>query len=187
MGLRVKRVEISIARAFIAEHHSRLPHTQKGPWKLAYGGYDDKTLVGVALWHNCSARGLPQNWVELRRMAICAGAPLNTASQMLSAMRTDIRRMYGYDTVLVSYQDVAVHHGTIYKASGWTPVAISRPRMRDRTPLRTNTTRKYRSDANGTMPAASPKIRWQIGCGRQKFMALTAEQIAYAKTLKPTK
>jgi hypothetical protein len=187
MALNIKRIDTATARAFIAQHHSRLPHTQKGPWKLAHGGYYNGTLVGVALWHNCSARGLPQNWLELRRMAICSEAPPNTASQMLSAMRADIRRAYGYDTVLVSYQDVAVHHGTIYKASGWTPVAISRPRHRDRTPLRSGTARKYRSDANGAAPAASAKIRWQISCGRQKFVPLTAAQIAQAKALKPTR
>jgi hypothetical protein len=136
MAFTVVRIEINTARDFIAAHHSRLPYTQKGPWKMAFGAYQDGALVGVALWHNCSARGLPQNWLELRRMAISGDALPNTASRMLSAMRTAIRRQQGYETVLVSYQDVAVHHGTIYKASGWTPVAISRPRHRDRTPLR---------------------------------------------------
>jgi len=185
--IETQKIAAEIARAFIAAHHSRLPHVQRGPWKLAFGAYENDTLVAAALWHNCSARGLPQNWIELRRMAISNAAPRNTASQMLSAMRTYIRRQRGYDTVLVSYQDVAVHYGTIYRASGWTPVAISRPRYRDRTPLRAGTTRKYRSDANGIAPAASAKIRWQIGCGRQRFDSLTPEQIEQAKLLKPTK
>ncbi|CAB4168985.1 hypothetical protein UFOVP1413_10 [uncultured Caudovirales phage] len=187
MGFSVKRIAVIDARNFIAKHHSRLPYTQKGPWKIAYGVFNFDALVGVALWHNCSARGLPQNWLELRRMAISADAPPNTSSRMLSAMRNDIRRAYGFATVLVSYQDVAVHHGTIYKASGWTPVAVSRPRHRDRAPLRTGTSRKYRSDVNGVAPAASAKIRWQIGCGRQKFISLSPEQILRAKELKPTK
>jgi hypothetical protein len=61
---------------------------------------------------------------------------------------------------LISYQDTAVHEGTIYKAAGWTPEFVSKARVRDRSGDRVGTTRKYRHDMNGQAPAASEKIRW---------------------------
>jgi hypothetical protein len=173
-----------LAREFIAKHHSRLPCTQVGPWYIAFGVYQADELFGAALWHNCSARGLPQDWRELRRMAISSAAPRNTASLMLAQMC----RWFCKNTktsVLISYQDAAVHRGTIYKAAGWTPVSISRARNRE--PLRVGTNRKYRSDANGSAPAASAKIRWQFGLRGQKFEALTSEEIQSAAFLKPTR
>lgn len=185
-SLVVKVVSVAVARDFIAAHHSRLPQTQKGPWLHAFGAYLGGELVATALWHNCSARGLPQNWRELRRMAISAGAPRNTASFMLARMCSWFRKNTDAEAV-ISYQDLGVHHGTIYRASNWTPVSVSRPRFRNREPLRTNTTRKYRSDLNGAEPAASAKIRWQMGLRGQKFESLSAAQIGLAKDLKPTK
>lgn len=186
LHLFVTPVTIETARIFIAVHHSRLPYTQVGPWQLAFGVYRGKELVGTALWHNCSARGLPQDWRELRRMAVANGSPPNTASFMLAQMCRWLRKNTKTE-VVISYQDAAVHRGTIYKAAGWTPVAVSRPRFRNREPNRVGTNRKYRSDSNGNTPAASAKIRWQLGLRGQKFEALTPQQIHNASLLKPTK
>jgi hypothetical protein len=179
-------ISIQEARDFIARNHSRLPYTQKGPWKFSFGAVWKNELVGAALWHNCSARGLPQDWIELRRMAISGLAPANTASFMLAKMCRWLRKNTNHSCA-ISYQDVSVHTGTIYKAAGWIPVSISKPRFRDRSKLRVNTSRKYRSDSNGQEPAASAKIRWQIGLRGQVFNSLSLEEILRAKLLVPTK
>ena len=54
-------------------------------------------------------------------MAICDEAPKNTASRMLKIMIAYIKKHNKYKDIykLISYQDTAVHAGTIYKASGW--------------------------------------------------------------------
>jgi hypothetical protein len=57
--------------------------------------------------------------MELKRMAISDDAPKNTASRMISYMVRDIRKGFPSVPRLISYQDPAVHSGTIYRASGW--------------------------------------------------------------------
>jgi hypothetical protein len=51
-------------------------------------------------------------------MAIADDAPKNTASRMIGWMLRELRKTGEY-TKAISYQDTAVHAGTIYKASGW--------------------------------------------------------------------
>ena len=154
-------VDPQVARPFITAWHSRLPNVQVGPWKLAYAAHYRWTCYGVALWHNPSARTLPDDWLELRRMALPDDAPPHTASWMLGAMRKDIRKRFPLVARLISYQDEDVHTGTIYKAAGWSAGFHSKPRQRDRSGLRTGTNRLYRSDLNGAAPAAAGKTRWE--------------------------
>ena len=147
---------------FNAAWHSRLPHVQRGPWRLAFVSHYRYTVFAVAFWHNPSARGLPQDWLELRRMAVAPDAPHCTASHMLGRMRRQIRTLLPEVTRLISYQDQDVHTGIIYRAAGWTPAWVTKARVRDRSGYRRGTTRAYRSDANGLAPAASAKTRWEI-------------------------
>lgn len=167
-SLVLRRCDPVDARQCVRAWHSRLPVTQAGPWKLAYvatfGGY----LYGGALWHNPSARGLPQDWLELRRLAIPEWAPPHTASWMLGAMRRHIAAELPDVPRLISYQDEDVHTGTIYRAAGWQPGYYSAPRARDRTPNRAGTRRAYRSDVNGSAPAAAGKVRWEVAPRRKK-------------------
>jgi hypothetical protein len=149
-------------RPYIALWHSRLPMTQSGPWKLGFLAFMGEVCFGAALWHNTSARGLPRDWLELRRLAIPDNAPMHTASWMLGAMRKWIGLNMPDVSRLVSYQDIAVHTGTIYKAAGWEPTYFTKARVRDRTPKRTGTNRAYRSDLNGGLVASSAKQRWEI-------------------------
>jgi hypothetical protein len=142
--------------------HSRLPHIQRGPWRLAFASHYHYTVYAVAFWHNPSARTLPQDWLELRRMAVAPDAPHCAASHMLGQMRRYIRSTMPDVSQLISYQDMDVHAGTIYRAAGWSPGWITKARVRDRSPNRRGTRRAYRSDANGTAAAASPKTRWEI-------------------------
>jgi hypothetical protein len=81
---------------------------------------------------------------------------------MLGAMRHWIAQNMPDVERLLSYQDIEVHTGTIYRAAGWTQVMVSAPRQRDRTPNRKGTQRAYRSDINGANPASAGKARWEI-------------------------
>jgi hypothetical protein len=151
------------ARACVGAWHSRLPVTQRGPWMLAFSAVGGDHVYGAALWHNPSARGLPQNWMELRRLAIPDYAPPHTASWMLGAMRKWIRANRPDTPRLLSYQDIDVHLGTIYKAAGWEIAYFSKPRLRSRNVgLGTRDGRAYRTDSNGTVPAGSGKYRWEV-------------------------
>lgn len=161
-GLTLEPCPPDVARRYIAAWHSRLPRTQTGPWKLGFVAHHHHTCYGAALWHNPSARGLPQDWLELRRLAIPDDAPPHTASWMLGAMRKWVRANMPEVPRLLSYQDTEVHTGTIYKAAGWEPAYVSKPRQRDRTPNRVGTRRAYRSDLNGAAPSGAGKVRWEV-------------------------
>lgn len=154
-----------IACAMVEAYHSRLPRVQAGPWRVAFAAHYMETCFGAALWHNPSARGLPQTWLELRRLVVAPDAPHCTASRMLGAMARWFRaRPDGFEDVdrLISYQDVEVHTGTIYRAAGWDAAYFSKPRQRDRSKARVGTRRDYRNDSNGVSPAAAGKTRWEL-------------------------
>lgn len=152
------RIACDMVRAF----HSRLPNVQDGPWKLAFAAHYRHTCFGAALWHNPSARGLPANWLELRRLVVAPDAPHCTASRMLGQMTRWIRRTMPEVERVISYQDCEVHTGTIYRAAGWTPAHFSKPRVRDRSKPRVGTRRDYRRDMNGVAPASAGKMRWEL-------------------------
>ena len=146
------------------EWHSRLPKVQKGPWKFAFKAHYREVTFAIALWHNPSSRELPQNWLELRRLACADDAPKNTASRFLSYMVHYFRRYHkGEFSRCISYQDAEVHKGTIYKAANWHMGHVTYRRMRDRSFVRKGTKRPYRVDMNGPDASAAEKIRWEIG------------------------
>jgi hypothetical protein len=128
---------------------------------LAFVASYEQTAFGAALWNNPSARTLPQNWLELRRLAIAPDAPHCSASRMLGEMRKWIMKHRKWATMLISYQDLDVHTGTIYKAAGWTPAHLTIARTRDRSKSRVGTRRAYRSNLNGASPDAAGKMRWE--------------------------
>jgi (2Fe-2S) ferredoxin len=186
-GWYVEGVSIDDARRFIARHHSRAPRVQRGPWMWAHGVFGGNgEMYGAALWHNCSARGLPHDWRELRRMALSDDAPPNGGSFFLGAMARWFRRAT-VTPMLVSYQDVSVHHGTIYAAANWVPVHIARPRVRDRSGNRTGTARKYRTDDNGKGVASAPKVRWQLALRGQSLKRVPLEVVARVSQMEPTR
>lgn len=152
---------IPFVRSLIGAWHSRLPTTQTGPWIIGYVATFDGTAFGAALWNNPSARTLPSDWLELRRLAIPSDAPHCTASRMLAQMRRDIAIRYPACTHLISYQDEEVHTGTIYLAAGWRSEHRTAPRVRDRSGSRPSG-RLYRTSINGEAPDVAGKIRWGI-------------------------
>lgn len=105
--------------------HSRLPKMSQAIGAICYGAEFKGIWFAVAIWTHPVARLLPQNkWLELRRLAISPNAPKNTPSRMISIMTRMIRKKSPHLEKLISYQDTEVHTGTIYKASGWTPIDI---------------------------------------------------------------
>lgn len=179
-------VDFASACNFVRIHHSRAPRVQNGPWMYSFGAFLEDEMCGSALWHNCSARGLPDEWRELRRMAMSDEAPRNMASFFLGAMCRWFRENTDVP-MLISYQDVHVHAGTIYKATNWIPAHVTRPRMRDREPNRVGTERKYRKDANGAGVASAAKIRWQMPLGGQAVASVTPKEILAASQAKATR
>lgn len=149
---------VSLTRAW----HSRLPNTQSGPWRFAFRMHYADMTFAVALWNNPSARTLPQQWLELRRMACAPDAPRYTASRFLGYMVRWLRSSAPELERCISYQDTAVHNGTIYKAANWHVGSVAKARIRDRSRNRVGTRRAYRSDMNGISPAGSEKVRWEI-------------------------
>ena len=109
--------------------HSRLPRIGgfyvDGMFYRACGSND--ITYAVAGWSRPVAIAFNGKPVfELRRMAIADDAPKNTASRMLGWMARDIKKRCPNTSRLISYQDTAVHKGTIYKASGWVATRTSK-------------------------------------------------------------
>lgn len=134
--------------------HSRLPVFRTAtPCRVYYGAEHGGVWYAVAAWSHPIARLLPMNWLELRRLAIAADAPRNTASRMLGWMARDIRRRFVDVVRLLSYQDTEVHQGTIYRAAGW-----------DRVPIRGSCNDwKHRSSRFRNPPQTTAvKVRWEL-------------------------
>jgi hypothetical protein len=136
--------------------HSRLPKCAKGPWTQAFHAHVDGVTYAVALWNNPSTRCLPSHWRELRRMACAPDSPRNTASRFLGWMARWFFQHHPECEKLISYQDSAVHTGTIYRAAGWIDEYTSQPRKRDRSILLPG----YRSALNGVDADVAGKVRW---------------------------
>ncbi len=106
--------------------HSRLPKidwtniVRNPPYLCLMATYGER-IYATAIWSGPVGRGQGGNVLELRRLAIAEDAPKYTASWMLGAMKRLIINKYPEITKLITYQDLEVHSGTIYKASGWVP------------------------------------------------------------------
>ncbi|OHD19943.1 MAG: hypothetical protein A2Y38_00595 [Spirochaetes bacterium GWB1_59_5] len=160
--LSFERCGTTLAVSLTREWHSRLPNVQAGPWQYAFRMHYQDMTFAVALWNNPSARTLPAHWMELRRMACAPDSPRNTASRFLSLMVGWLKANRPDAERCISYQDTAVHQGTIYKAAGWQIGYVAKARDRDRSKSRAGTNRAYRSDMNGQAPAGAEKIRWEL-------------------------
>lgn len=156
LQLHFREIDVETACQLNALWHSRLPkitpfNARCGLYHVAYVAEMDGAYYATAIWSGAVARLLYANdLLELRRMAIAPEAPTNTATRMLGWMIRDIRKRWLHMSRLVSYQDTAVHNGTIYAASNWEAVSTSagdewtRP-CRYRKPTQTD----------------APKVRWE--------------------------
>lgn len=150
-----KECDVVTACQLVSLWHSRLPRIEPGNANMYpavfYVAEFDEGLFATAIWSQPVARLLNgRNWIELRRFAISPQAPRNTASRMLSWMVKDIRRKFPKVERAISYQDTEVHHGTIYKASGWTAGKESGS-------IGTG----WNSRPRNTMQSTAPKVRWE--------------------------
>jgi hypothetical protein len=111
----------------------------------------DAIAYGAAIWSAPCARLLNgRNWLELRRLAIAANAPKNTATRMLRVMRLMIVKELPQIVNLISYQDTEVHTGTIYKAAGWKETVRNESGDWQRPNRQRNAAQSL-----------SPKVRWE--------------------------
>jgi len=120
LQLELSRMNINDALLLNELWHSRLPRLTNPAGCIAYGAFFANKYYSCSIWGNPIARGFNgRGYYELRRMAIADDAPKNTASRLIKLMRLDIKKTMPEIIKLISYQDTNVHHGTIYKASGW--------------------------------------------------------------------
>jgi len=125
-------IELERARDLVRLWHSRLPETDKGnlvrnTYCVCYGAEYDGLFYAAAIWTSPVARLLSNpHTIELRRLAMASDAPKNLASRMLRIMALLLAKKHPKVGLMISYQDTAVHRGTIYKAAGWRAVATNR-------------------------------------------------------------
>jgi hypothetical protein len=140
--------------------HSMLPRTDLGNMlcgnmSVAYAAEYQEHYFAVGMWSQPIIRSMCDGvTIELRRLAISNTAPKYTASRMLSVMAKMLKRKMPHITRLISYLAVDVHAGTIYKASGWSPVGKicdARPQRLPGSPQR----------ATGPLQTTSRKQRWE--------------------------
>jgi hypothetical protein len=159
----IEEIPIDLARSLNRFWHSRLPEITKNTvhmntHKICFGAKYKNYWFASAIWTDPIAlafNGL--GFLELRRLAISPDSPKNTASRMLSIMVKMIKVKFPNVWKLISYQDTEVHHGTIYKASGWEYANLSG------TPNWYSPDKKYRNRVAHTNPIVSnaPKVRWE--------------------------
>ena len=161
LQLHLYEMDMREAARLNRQWHSMLPRTDLGNLlcgntSVAYGAMFDGRWYAVAIWSQPIIRALAKygKTIELRRLAICNGAPKNTASRMLAVMARLVKAKYPQMERAISYQAVEVHQGTIYKAAGWTPcdsVSAARPQRLT----------GQHGRATGPLQTHSPKRRWE--------------------------
>ncbi len=142
-----------------AKWHSRLPiidwsNVVRNTHYVCYGAKYNGEFYAAAIWSSPVAQNRFKHGkqiLELRRMAISAECPRNTATRMLSFMRKDLVTRFPDIALLVSYQDTEVHQGTIYKADNW-------QRVHESPGLAWNTEDRQRN----VEQSLAVKVRWEF-------------------------
>ncbi len=162
VDLTVYEIGMRLAQDLNRKWHSLLPRTDLGnllcgSTSVAYGAYFGGAWYAVGIWSQPIIRAVCDgHTIELRRLAIGEDAPRNTASRMMAVMGRMLKKKFPQINRAVSYLAVDVHAGTIYKASGWTPVGdivAARPQRFS------NVNKKTRATA--PLQTHSRKQRWE--------------------------
>ena len=176
LQLRIETISWDLAAASNRAWHSKLPEIDKGTSRrgmaVCYGAFANDTLYAVAIWSSPVTNHVDDGrTIELRRFAISAAAPKNTASRMLAVMTRLLKVRFPMANRLISYQATAVHAGTIYKAAGWTAAHFSKkPKWGTRMRRKPRSEKQAMRAVGGyvTTPATrkppqiiSDKIRWE--------------------------
>lgn len=163
LQLEFGQAPLAVALGLNGEWHSRLPVLPQSTVQIkhgrAYAAIFGGRYFAVAIWSTPVARMLDDgSRFELRRMAISDDAPKNTASRMLGWMIRELKRE-GRFSQAISYQDTAVHAGTIYKAAGWRSANTSATGVGwQRSGMKAGW---KRWGASSQEQAPSPKVRWE--------------------------
>lgn len=158
--------------------HSALPQCDKGSMSRGFRSFFaaefDGVIYAVAIWSSPVTQGVDDGkTAELRRLAISPNAPKNTASRMLGIMSRLMKSRYPTLTRLISYQATAVHKGTIYRAAGWLPTALSKFRPWNTRKRRAPRSDKQRSEAiDGYVNTPSTRRPPQIISDKQRWEKL---------------
>ena len=135
--------------------HSRLPYIHpsnitRNRNYICFATMFDWRYFSTAIWSSPVNQSFNIDSVlELRRLAISPESPKFTATWMLSKMIKDIQKKIPRITRLISYQDTAVHTGTIYKAANWENKSTVKYRAWDK------------SRERNKPQSESDKIRWE--------------------------
>jgi hypothetical protein len=159
LHLLIEVIDVHTACRLNKMWHSRLPEIHwsnvvRNRHYICFGARFDGHLHAVAIWSSPVAANRMKNGsslLELRRFAISATAPKHTGSRMLAIMKRQIVKELPEISRLISYQDTEVHHGTIYKAAGWTLTT-------------TNKGASWTTDKRNRNKEQSqaPKARWEL-------------------------
>ena len=134
--------------------HSRIPQITNWQGCTFLGLQYSGQFWGVAIIGRPIARLFNDKPIlELRRMALRDGVPKNTGSRFLRLIRIFIKNNFPHIKTLISYQDSAVHKGTIYKSDGWEPVGF---RKGGKLAWDSSTRKRNICQADGD------KIRWEF-------------------------
>lgn len=131
LSLTVDVIDFEQAAKLNRAWHSVLPKMDKGSGKrgmaVCYAAHCNNLIYAVAIWSSPVNQTVDDGkTIELRRLAIAADAPKNTASRMLAVMARLLKAKFPECQRLISYQATAVHAGTIYKAAGWTATSLTK-------------------------------------------------------------
>ena len=156
--IHLKEIKAQIASQLNERWHSRLPKIHwsnivRNTHYVCYGLYYKSEAIGVAIWSSPVAQNRfkdGKQMLELRRLALSDRCPKNTASRCIGIMVKLVKKKFPEITRLISYQDTAVHNGTIYKASNWSNEAET-----DFASWTTNKRQRNKDQATGK------KIRWE--------------------------
>ena len=172
LQLHIQEIPVEEAVSMNVRWHSRLPLISN-PYSahtICFGAVYKNCFFASAIWTDPIARSYNGTGrLELRRFAIADNAPNNTASRMLSIMTKMIRKKFPEIWMLISYQDTAVHTGTIYKASGWEVGGQKK-----------NIKSGWNSRKRNDMQSSADKIRWEKQLSScQVAVSSKKEQIIY--------
>jgi hypothetical protein len=152
LQLEISWMPLDVAVTLNSDWHSRLPAITNPQNCRAMGALFGGRYFAVALWGPPVAREYNgRGYLELRRMAIASDAPKNTGSRMLRIMRLIIYRERPDISRLISYQDTAVHTGTIYKGAGWTIGGMKK-----------NVGTGWNTRKRSAMQTTADKVRWEL-------------------------
>lgn len=128
-GIVIEECRAQVACMLNELWHSRLPvihwsNVVRNTHYVCYVIKYKQAIIGVAIWSSPVAQNRMKDGkliLELRRLALSDVCPKNTATFTIAKMVKLIRAKFPELIRLVSYQDVSVHTGTIYKAANWKP------------------------------------------------------------------